>query len=162
MGHDVVLGIRIVSGGQTGVDRAALDAALAAGVPCGGWCPEGRLAEDGAIPEGYPVRELPGGGYHARTRRNVLDSDATLVVTVGPPSGGTAATLEACRQLGRPVLVVDAAQEPTGTAVARLEAFVEAHRVGVLNVAGPRASGAPGAYALARAVLDRFLAAREG
>src|SRR5210317_1948565 len=82
--------LRIVSGGQTGVDRGALDAALTLGRVCGGWCPEGRLADDGPIPARYPLQELPGGGYRARTRRNVRDSDATLIVTFGAPTGGTA------------------------------------------------------------------------
>lgn len=149
--------IRIVSGGQTGVDRAALDAALAHGFACGGWCPEGRLAEDGAIPARYPLRELPGGGYRARTRHNVRDSDATLIVTFGAPTGGTAATLDDCRALGRPVLVIDAQTLDPDTAVMRLRAFLARHAVAVLNVAGPRASGHPDAYTYARALLERLL-----
>src|SRR5256885_2018978 len=83
-----VMKIRIVSGGQTGADRAALDAAMEACVECGGWCPAGRMAEDGVIPDRYPVIELPeGGGYEQRTLRNVLDSDATVILSFGPPPG---------------------------------------------------------------------------
>jgi len=152
--------IRIVSGGQTGVDRGALDAALACGSPCGGWCPEGRRAEDGVIPTRYPLRELPGAGYRQRTRRNVRDSDATLIVTFGTPSGGTAATLDDCRRLGRPSLVVDADDCGIDQAVARLAAFVDSYRVGVLNVAGPRASGHPTAHDTACAIVSRYLKAR--
>ena len=150
----------IVSGGQTGVDRGALDAALAAGCACGGWCPQGRLAEDGVLPERYPLRELPGGGYRARTRRNVVDSDATLVLTFGTPGGGTAATVDDARRHGRPLRVIDAACTGVGAAVAQVDDFVVAHAVRVLNVAGPRASGAPDAYAFARAVIGGYLALR--
>ncbi|MDH3584808.1 MAG: putative molybdenum carrier protein, partial [Phycisphaerae bacterium] len=75
--------IKIVSGGQTGADRAALDAALACGQPCGGWCPQDRAAEDGPIDPRYPLKELPGGGYRQRTHRNVIDSDGTVVLSFG-------------------------------------------------------------------------------
>ena len=112
----MIAGLRIVSGGQTGADRAALDAALAAGVPCGGWCPAGRRAEDGVIPARYPLVELAGGGYPARTRRNVVDSDGTVVMAYGPPTGGTRLTVDLCRQVGRPYLVVDAELATAGEA----------------------------------------------
>jgi hypothetical protein len=149
--------LRIVSGGQTGVDRAALDAALALGRGCGGWCPEGRRAEDGPIPLRYPLQELPGGGYRARTRRNVRDSDATLIVTFGKPTGGTAATLADCRALGRPVLLVDADTLDVSTATKRVRSFLAQHGVGVLNVAGPRASGHADGYRYARELIERVL-----
>jgi hypothetical protein len=145
--------VRIISGGQTGVDRAALDAALSVGVPCGGWCPAGRRAEDGVIPLRYPLSELAGGGYDERTYKNVEDSDATLVVTFGRPSGGTARTIEFCRQLGRPHLVVDAAIEPLEEAVHRAVQFVTERDPRRLNIAGPRASGEPRAYAYAYALV---------
>jgi Circularly permutated YpsA SLOG family len=144
---------QIISGGQTGVDRAALDAALSIGVCCGGWCPAGRRAEDGVIPLRYPLTELPGGGYDERTHRNVEDSDATLVVTFGRASGGTARTIEFCRQLGRPHLIVDAAIVPLEEAVRRAVQFVTAGAQRRLNVAGPRASGEPRAYAYAHALV---------
>lgn len=150
-------GLRIVSGGQTGVDRGALDAALVLGRDCGGWCPEGRLAEDGPIPARYPLQELPGGGYRARTRRNVRDSDATLIVTFGAPSGGTAATLVDCHALGRPALVIDADTLDVATATERVRSFLARHGVGVLNVAGPRASGHAGGYRYARELVERVL-----
>ena len=144
---------RVVSGGQTGVDRGALDAALELGVPCGGWCPAGRLAEDGVIPARYPVTELHGAGYGERTHKNVEDSDGTLIVTFGPASGGTAYTIEVCQKLARPHLIVDAASVTLGEAVCRAVRFVKEEGVGQLNVAGPRASGEPRAYEYAHALV---------
>jgi hypothetical protein len=138
--------LRVVSGGQTGVDRGALDAALDLGVPCGGWCPAGRQAEDGVIPARYPVTELRGAGYGERTHKNVEDSDGTLIVTFGHASGGTAYTIELCEKLARPHLIVDAANVMLEEAVCRAVRFVREEGVGRLNVAGPRASGEPRAY----------------
>ncbi len=103
--------LKVVSGGQTGVDRAALDAALGLGLPCGGWRPQGRRAEDGRIPDRYPLTETPGKDYPTRTRRNVRDSDFTLVLTVGEPTGGTLLTVQAAKRQGRPCVVVDLADE---------------------------------------------------
>ncbi len=134
---------KIVSGGQTGVDRAALDAALAAGFPCGGWAPKGRMAEDGAIPGRYPLDECSIAGYEERTRLNVRDSDATLILTRGKPAGGTGLTIEWASKLSRPTLVVDLGgpTDPEGIAD-----WLQGERVGVLNVAGPRENTAPGVY----------------
>ena len=99
--------LKIISGGQTGVDRGALDAALAFEVECGGWCPAGRLAEDGTIPEHYPVVELANAGYAERTARNVADSDGTLVISKGELCGGTRETIDCCVEMGKPYLVID-------------------------------------------------------
>jgi hypothetical protein len=150
---------RIVSGGQTGVDRAALDAALALGVDCGGWCPAGRLAEDGRIPDRYPLSETGNADYAERTRRNVEDSDATLIVTDGQPAGGTALTVRCCEDLGRPWLMIDATTETLDEALRRLGDFVETAGVATLNVAGPRASQSRRAGPYARALLIRWLPA---
>jgi Circularly permutated YpsA SLOG family len=103
---------RIVSGGQTGVDRAALDVALELGLECGGWCPRGRRAEDGEIPARYPLRETRSAGYPVRTERNVRDSDATLVLHEGRLGRGTALTAGCARRLGRPLLEVDLRRPP--------------------------------------------------
>lgn len=151
--------LQIVSGGQTGVDRGALDAALAAGAPCGGWCPRGRRAEDGPIPARYPLLETDAADYAVRTRANVADSDATLVIAFGAPSGGTALTVEYCRALGRPWLQVDAEREAPATAAARVCRFLAGNGVRTLNVAGPRASGEPRASDYARRVVAAVLAA---
>jgi hypothetical protein len=150
---------RVVSGGQTGVDRAALDVALALGIPCGGWCPRERRAEDGPIPGRYPLRETPSGEYPQRTEWNVRDSEGTLALTRGRPRGGTALTLALARSLGRPSLHVDLAQ---GGDPEPVRSWIRAERIRVLNVAGPRESDTPGIYAAAAAFLGALLAAPRG
>jgi len=139
----------VVSGGQTGVDRGALDAALDQGFPCGGWCPQGRQAEDGVIPARYPLDELIGAGYEERTQKNVEDSDGTLVITFGCARGGTARTIEFCKQFGRAHMIIDASVLPLEEAVCDALQFVTDAGVGRLNVAGPRASGEPRAHGYA-------------
>jgi hypothetical protein len=149
--------LSIFSGGQTGVDRAALDAALAAGAPCGGWCPAGRLAEDGAVPERYPLRELAEGGYRERTRANVRDSGGTLVIHAGELEGGTAQTVNFCRAHGKPCLLIDSNAVTPAAAAATVRRFVADHRIAILNVAGPRASKHPGIYDYAFALVTSVL-----
>lgn len=107
---------KIVSGGQTGVDRAALDAGLTSGIAVGGWCPAGRRAEDGMIPERYPLLELDSPEYAARTEKNVVDSDATLVLNFGVLADGTALTVQLARKHRKPLHVVqlDGEADPRG------------------------------------------------
>ncbi|HXK08223.1 MAG TPA: putative molybdenum carrier protein [Vicinamibacteria bacterium] len=143
--------LSVVSGGQTGVDRGALDAARSAGLPCGGWCPRGRKAEDGPIDAGYALGETPSADYAQRTVWNVRDSDGTLVLTRGRPRGGTALTVEAAGKLGRPLLVLDLAKDPAPEDVLL---WIEAEGITVLNVAGPRESQRPGIGDEARAFLE--------
>ncbi len=137
--------LTIVSGGQTGVDRGALQAALDAGLPCGGWCPSGRRAEDGAIPARFPMRETESAAYAERTRRNVRDSDGTLLLDFGKLRGGSALTAELAGAQGKPLLTLAAAGRQPADAVAEVRRFVRGNGVAVLNVAGPRESEAPGA-----------------
>ena len=145
---------QVVSGGQTGVDRAALDVALERGIPCGGACPASRRAEDGRIPDRYPLTELPGNGYPERTERNVVDADATLILTRGPLTGGTRLTADLARRHGRPFLVVDLDTDPDPAEAAH---WLRERAVHTLNVAGPRESGAPGIHAQAAAYLRALL-----
>jgi hypothetical protein len=150
---------KIISGGQTGVDRGALDAALDAGFGCGGWCPRGRIAEDGPIPPRYVMVEMPDGGYEERTLRNVLDSDGTAIIHNGPLEGGTRLTKECCDQHGKPCEVVDASRATPREAARQFVAFIERHGITALNVAGPRASKWPGAHDYARETIRLLLAA---
>lgn len=152
--------MKIVTGGQTGVDRAALDAALQSGVAAGGWCPQGRLAEDGPIPEKYPLAELPNGGYRQRTRRNVIDSDGTAIICFGAPSGGTKLTMLFCIAERRPHVLIDAEQLSVDRASSKIRRFIDAAEISILNVAGPRASGEPQAYAYAKEVILGVLGMR--
>ena len=142
---------KIVSGGQTGADRAGLDAALALGLPIGGWCPQGRRAEDGPIPDRYPLVETPEADYDTRTRRNVEDSDGTLILNLGKLDGGTALTAKLAKQIGKPCLIV--ALED-GIAPATFRDWLEANQIAVLNIAGPRESKRPGVYDAACRCLD--------
>lgn len=146
--------LKIVSGGQTGVDRAALDVALALGLPIGGWCPKGRRAEDGRIPDHYPLMETPERNYQVRTRRNIEDSDGTLILNVGKLEGGTALTADLARQIGKPCLIV-ASEE--GIEPATFQNWLVANSITVLNVAGPRESKQPGIYAAAVCCLEALL-----
>src|SRR5580704_870802 len=103
---------KIVSGGETGVDRAALDAALSANFPCGGWVTADRMAEDGVIPARYPLTPLPNGGYRQRTRLNVTDSDGTAILYNDSLKGGTRLTRNLCALLKRPYVLINAAEMP--------------------------------------------------
>lgn len=145
---------KIISGGQTGVDRAALDVARDVGIERGGWCPKGRLAEDGPIPDEYPLQETESSVYEERTEKNVVDSDGTLILTVGRPTGGTAYTIACAQRHGKPYHVVDleANQDPSPT-----RQWLESNAIAALNVAGPRLSESPLGYALAYRFLTRLL-----
>ena len=148
----------IVSGGQTGADRAALDWALEHHVPHQGWCPNGRRAEDGAISSRYLLQETPASGYVVRTEWNVRDSDGTVIFTIKPiASGGSLATIRFADTHRKPWIHLsrDASRDPAD----ELLEFVEMNQIRHLNVAGPRTSGAPEISDFVQGVLAQAFAA---
>jgi Circularly permutated YpsA SLOG family len=132
--------VKIISGGQSGVDRAALDVALEHGINAGGWCPAGRLDEIGRIPDRYPVEELENGGFIERTLQNVKDSDGTVIIYRERLSGGTEQTLLLCVEQRRPHELIDASNVSIEKAAQLIADFVRENKIDILNVAGPRAS----------------------
>ncbi|MFQ5569079.1 MAG: putative molybdenum carrier protein [Rhodothermales bacterium] len=143
----------IVSGGQTGVDRAALDVAMSRGIRVSGWCPQGRRAEDGAIDPRYPLQETPSDEYAERTAWNVRDSDGTLILLYDRSSPGTTRTIEEVHMQGKPMLLVNLTLFPELIDTA---GWIETNQIRVLNVAGPRESEAPGVYVEACAYLEEL------
>jgi hypothetical protein len=150
---------KIVSGGQTGADRAAWDVALALGIEIGGWVPLGRLAEDGRIPDRYPgLRECDSEAYEIRTERNVRDSDATLVLAFGPPLGGTALTERFARSHHKPRFRVDLSRSSPEECATRVRQWLAREGPRTLNVSGPRLSEEPRIVRAVSKVLRRALA----
>jgi hypothetical protein len=149
--------VKIISGGQTGVDRAALDVALKHGIESGGWCPTGRVDEIGRIPDRYPVEQLEDGGFIERTLQNVKDSDGTVIIYPGKLSGGTEQTLHFCVEQRRPHELIDPSNVSTQKAAQLIADFVRENKIDILNVAGPRASEWPEGYDYAYRTLDSFL-----
>ena len=144
---------KIISSGQTGVDRAALDFAPERGIPCGGSCPKGRLAEDGSIPSRYPLVETASNRYAERTEKNVETSDGTLILYFGILKGGTLYTREYCEKVKKPFFEIDLTRiEPD--VKKRFAAWAKANEIRTLNIAGPRESQSPGAHAAARTILE--------
>jgi hypothetical protein len=148
--------IKIISGGQTGVDRGALDFALENGMECGGWCPPDRRCENGRIPDKYPLIEVELPDYNERTRRNIRDSDATLLITAGGRlEEGTRLTLEWAGKLGRPVYHLDLADLSMKDTeqIKEADSWLRAVNPGVLNLAGNRESTSPGIQEFTRGIL---------
>ena len=143
---------KIISGGQTGVDRAALDVAIFLDIPHGGWCPQGRRAEDGSIPDTYVLRETAQRDYAVRTEKNIVDSDGTLILFRAKISGGTDLTRKLALKHHRPLLCIDL-QDPREADVETACRWIEEQQIKLLNVAGPRESNYPGIGSLA----ERFL-----
>lgn len=146
--------VKIISGGQTGVDRAALDVAIKLGIPHGGWVPRGRLAEDGPLPEVYALRETATAVYAERTEKNVVDSDGTLIVSRGELTGGSQYTCDMALKHGRPWLHIDLNRTAAFRSAVTITEWLSANDIRVLNVAGPRASKDPNIYRDAAALLE--------
>ena len=144
---------RIISGGQPGVDRAALDAALTAGFACGGWCPADRKSADGPIPDRYPMNVLSATGSRQRTLKNVQESDGTAILFNLTLTGVTKLTRDLCIHEKKPFIVLDASQISPDRAVTAIQRFIEENEISVLNVAGPRARGWSEGYQFALAVV---------
>ena len=150
--------LSIVTGGQSGVDRAAMDVAQKFNLPLGGWCPRGRWAEDGPIPESYPLRECDSEVPAVRTELNVIDSDGTLIITCEGPKDGTPLTLECAQKHGRPYLVLSLDEHPDVDAFWK---WITHNQIKVLNIAGPRESFAPGSvYKPAYGIISELVAPR--
>ncbi len=145
---------KIVSGGQTGADRAALDFAIEYGIEHGGWVPEGRKAEDGILSMQYNLVELPGGDYPDRTARNVMDADGTLIISHGELTGGSLLTRVVAEKQGKPVLHVDMGRLIAFDAAIDIHEWMAANDIEVLNVAGPRESKDPDIYKTTRNLLE--------
>ena len=147
--------MKIISGGQTGADRAALDTAIKLGLPYGGWLPRGRKTEDGPLPMRYSLHELDSGKYRDRTKKNILASDGTLIASFGPLTGGSALTESLALRYNRPCLIINFDKVPYVEAAKAVEIWLERYTIRIMNVAGPRASGEPRIYS---AVCDMLLA----
>jgi hypothetical protein len=150
---------KIVSGGQTGVDRAALDIALKYGLDQGGWCPKGRLSEDGKIPLFYNMQETDSPEYSQRTRQNIIDSDATLILVPELPlpaniTDGTILTINICDELNKTYLIVDVSNYDSLNDV---KLWIKQNNISILNIAGPRSSQSIGIYDLAYNYLEKLI-----
>ncbi len=138
--------IKIISGGQTGVDRAALDAAISLEIPHGGFVPAGRITEEGPLDQKYKMKELLSSSYPARTKKNVEVSDGTLILSQGRLTGGSAFTEHYADVCGKPCLHIDLSSDDVSVLVQDTKEWLAAHSIITLNVAGPRASTAPDIY----------------
>ncbi len=146
--------VKIISGGQTGVDRAALDAAIEAGIPHGGWCPKGRLAEDGRLPDRYLLEETPQSDYIQRTEWNVRDSDGTLILYWDQLEGGTKLTADFCKKYSKPHFLVNMIKPADTSSFIK---WLKTSNIRILNVAGPRASKGIQVYEQARVYIKNMI-----
>jgi hypothetical protein len=148
---------KIISGGQTGADRAALDVAIKLGIPYGGWVPKGRLAENGPIPARYKLQEMPTDSYAARTEQNVADSDGTLIIARGKLSGGSDYTREMALKHKKQLLYVDLKLHEPLDAASLIASWIKLQRIEILNVAGPRTTKDPSIYRDVLTILEKTL-----
>lgn len=154
-------GPMIISGGQTGADQAALDAAIALGLPHGGWLPKGRKTEAGPLPQHYNLKEMPSNRYRDRTEQNVLVADATLICSFGPLTGGSALTEAFAIRHDRPFLHINFACTDQQQAAQLVERWLATFTCRILNVAGSRASSEPRIYPAVFALLTTIRWSRQ-
>jgi len=148
---------KIISGGQTGADRAALDVAIQLGIPHGGWIPKGRITEKGPLPEKYRLQEMPTDSYQKRTEQNVIDSDGTLIVARGKLTGGTDYTRQMTLKHKKQLLGIDLDQTDLYNAASLVASWIKLRRIEILNVAGPRASKDRQIYSDVINILERAI-----
>jgi hypothetical protein len=152
---------KIISGGQTGVDQAALDVAIALGIPHGGWIPKGRKTENGVLPDKYRLKEMPTSSYAKRTEQNVIDSEGTLIISLGPLTGGSELTHKTATLHDRPCLHIDLGTLNTLQAVRTVRSWIVRHGIEILNIAGSRASENPEIYDMAAKILKAVVGKAE-
>ena len=145
--------MKIISGGQSGVDRAALDFAIEHDIECGGWCPKGRLAEDGVISKIYPLEETKSADYKERTRLNVEDSDGTLIILQNKMDTGTNYTIEVLKEIKKPYLIINTTDTDN---VKKVTEWLNQWKINVLNIAGPRESNSRGIYNQSKVILKEI------
>lgn len=148
---------KIISGGQTGADRAAIDFAIKHNLPYGGWVPKGRKTEDGTLSEIYHLQEMATGQYSKRTEKNILDSDGTLIVSHGLLTGGSALTRELAKQHRKPWIHIDLKTTPYPDAARMIREWVGRNDIKVMNVAGARGSKDPKIYEAVAELLEATL-----
>ena len=148
---------KIISGGQTGADRAALDFAIRHNIPYGGWVPKGRKTEDGTLPEKYNLQEMPTGQYSKRTEKNVLDSDGTLIISHGLLTGGSALTTSFAELHRKPWIHIDLEITPSSAAARTIQEWVGRNGIKIMNVAGARASKDPMIYQAVMDLLEKWI-----
>ena len=148
---------KIISGGQTGVDRGALDACLEHSFDCGGWCPKGRLAEDGTIDNKYPLRETEENDYSIRTIKNVEEADGTLIIAPENITGGTLFTYQVAKKKNKPVLLITPNPADNSLKLSSIVDWLISNSIKTLNIAGPRESQWPDAYKKSRRLVEELL-----
>jgi len=158
---NLIKSLRIISGGQTGVDRAALDFALENKIDCFGWCPKERKAEDGIIPTIYPLKETEASGYESRTLKNVEESQGLLVFTDGEPDNGTILAIDHAEKQNKPIYIIHLSMNVEDQETGILD-FLEDQQVTIVNIVGPRESNSPGIYRKTKSFLIELLFRRSG
>jgi Circularly permutated YpsA SLOG family len=148
---------KIVSGGQTGADQAALDVAIELGIPHGGWVPKGRKTEDGSLPAKYRLKEMPTESYPKRTEQNVIDADGTLIISHGELKGGSEYTRKMAVKHGKPWIHIDANRQPIEAAVEMIRTWLNGNDIERLNVAGSPASKDPRIYTATKRILKAVM-----